>query len=63
MRVVFLAHFFEKRKEEVEVISQMRGMFKYYYRKTAVIRNLVAVFIFSWRCSRSRPGARRWATK
>lgn len=45
MRVVFLAHFFEKRKEEVEVISQMRGMFKYYYRKTGFIRNLVAIFI------------------
>jgi hypothetical protein len=46
MRVVFLAHFFEKRKEEVEVESQMHGLFKYYYRKTGMVRRLLAIFLF-----------------
>lgn len=46
MRVVFLAHFFEKRKEDVEVESQMYGLFKYYYRKTGMVRRLLAIFLF-----------------
>lgn len=45
MRVIFLAFFFEKRIEETEVIAQMKGLFRYYYRRSSLVRVLLAVFL------------------
>lgn len=46
MRVVFLAHIFEKRKEELETIAQVQGLFRYYYLKTWVLRRFLNFVLF-----------------
>lgn len=45
MRAIFLAHFLDKKNEEIEATSHIKGMFKYYYKKTSFFRKSLAVLL------------------
>ena len=45
LRAVFLAYFLEDQIEESHSKSNISGVFKYYYKRTAFLRRMTALFI------------------
>ena len=46
MRAIFLANFLDKKIESMEVESQLKGIFRYYYKKTSFVRKALAILLF-----------------